>query len=93
VNELVTLTIHLAKVTKDVIEVLVIDILPSYSNRCHGHVQEVRTSALRKMIDSNSVDLFVGFNSGLKRDDGAKAREKKNSDTKDRSFDVVSALP
>jgi hypothetical protein len=33
VNELVTLTIHLAEVTENVIEVLAIDILPSFSNR------------------------------------------------------------
>jgi hypothetical protein len=32
VNELVILTIHLAEVTKDVIEVLAIDILPLFSN-------------------------------------------------------------
>jgi hypothetical protein len=38
VNELVTLTIHLAEVTEDVIEVLAIDILPSFSKRCHSHV-------------------------------------------------------
>jgi hypothetical protein len=38
VNELVTLTIHLAEVMKDVIEVLAIDILPSFSNRRHSHI-------------------------------------------------------
>jgi hypothetical protein len=32
VNELVILIIHLAEVTKDVIEVLAIDILPLFSN-------------------------------------------------------------
>jgi hypothetical protein len=53
----------------------------------------VRTSALGKVTDSNSIDLLIGFNSGLKRDDDSKARERKNSDTKDRSFDVASALP
>jgi hypothetical protein len=37
-NELVTLTIHLIEVTEDVIEVLVIDILPSFSNRRHSHI-------------------------------------------------------
>jgi hypothetical protein len=93
VNELVTLTIHLAKVMEDVIEVFAIDILPSFSNLYHSHVQEVRTSVLGKMTDSNLVDLLVGFNSGFKRDDGSKARQRKNSDTKDRSFDVASALP
>jgi hypothetical protein len=93
VNELVTLTIHLAEVMEDVIEVLAIDILLSFSNRRHSHVQEVMTSTLRKMTDSNSVDLLVGFNSGFKRDDGSKARKRKNSDTEDRSFDVASALP
>jgi hypothetical protein len=93
VNELVILTIHLAEVTKDVIEMLAIDILPPFSNRCHSHVDKIRTSALRKMADSNSVDFLVGFNSGLKRDYGLKTREKKNSDTKDRSFDVASILP
>jgi hypothetical protein len=92
VNELVTLTIHLVEVTEDVIEMLAIDILPSFSNRRHSQVQEVRTSALGKMADRNSVDLLIGFNSGLKRDDGSEAREMKNSDTKDRSFDVASAL-
>jgi hypothetical protein len=44
------------------------------------------------MTDSNSVDLLVGFNSELKRDDGSKARERKNSNTKDCSFDVASTL-
>jgi hypothetical protein len=67
VNELVTFTIHLIEVTEDVIEVLAIDILPSFSNRCHGHVQEIWTSVFRKMADSNSVDLLVGLNSRLKR--------------------------
>jgi hypothetical protein len=38
VNELVILRIHLAKVTKDIIEVLAIDILPSFSNQCNNHV-------------------------------------------------------
>jgi hypothetical protein len=92
VNELVIFTIHLVEVTKDVIEVLAIDILSSFSNQRHSHVQEIRTSALEKMADSNSVDLLVGFNFGLKRDYGSKTKERKNSDTKDRSFDVVSAL-
>jgi hypothetical protein len=66
VNELVILTIHLAEVTEDVIEVLAIDILPPFSKRRHSHVEEIRTYALRKMADSNSVDLLVRFNSGLK---------------------------
>jgi hypothetical protein len=93
VNELVILTIHLAEVTEDVIEVLAIDILPSFSNWCHIHVHKIRTCALRKMADSNSVNLLVGFNSGLKRDYGSKTRERKNSDTKDCSFNVANALP
>jgi hypothetical protein len=45
------------------------------------------------MADSNSVHLLVGFNSGLKRDYGSETRERKNSDTKDHSLDVASALP
>jgi hypothetical protein len=93
VNELAITTIHLAEVTEDVIKMFAIDRLPPFSNRCHSHVQEIRTSALGKMADSNSVDLLVGFNSGLKRDYGSKTRERKNSDTKDRSFDVASTLP
>ena len=92
-NELVTFTICLAEVTKDVIEVLAIDILPSFSNRCLSYVQEIKTSALQKMADSNLVDLLVRFNSRLKQDYGSKTRERKNSDTNDRSFDVVSVLP
>jgi hypothetical protein len=92
VNELVILTIHLAKVTEDVVEVLTIDIWRPFSNRRHSHVEEIMTSALKKMADSNSVDLLVVFNSRLKRDYGSKTREKKNSDTKDRSLDVASAL-
>jgi hypothetical protein len=93
VNELVILIIHLAKVTKDVIEVLAIDILSPFSNWCNNHVLEIKTSILRKMANSNSVDLLVGFNSGLKQDYGSKARERKNNDTKDRCFDVASAPP
>jgi hypothetical protein len=93
VNELVIFTIHLTKVTEDVIEVLAIDILPPFSNRHHNHVHEIRTSALGKMADNNSVDLFVRFNSGFKQDYGSKTRERKNSDTKDHSFDVASSLP
>jgi hypothetical protein len=93
VNELVILTIHLTKVTEDVIEVLAIDILPLFSKRCHNHVEEIRTCALRKMADGNLVDLLIGFNSRLKQDYGSKTRKRKNSDTKDRSFDVASALP
>jgi hypothetical protein len=93
VNELVILTIHLAEITEDVIEMLAIDILPLFSKRRHSHVEEIRTCALRNMIDSNSVDLLIGFNSGLKQDYGSKIRKRKNSDTKDRSFDVESTLP
>jgi hypothetical protein len=93
VNELVIMTIHLVEVTEDVIEVLAIDILPQLSKRRHSHVKEIRTYALRKMADSNSVDLLIGFNSRLKRDYGSKTRKRKNSDTKDRSFDIASALP
>jgi hypothetical protein len=91
VNELIILTIYLAEIMEDVIEVIAIDILPPFSNRRHNHVEEIRTCALKKMADSNSVDLLVGFNSGLKRDYGSKTRKRKNSDTKDRSFNVASA--
>jgi hypothetical protein len=73
--------------------VLTIDIRRPFSNRRHSHVEEIRTSALWKMADSNLVDLLVVFNFGLKRDYGSKTRERKNSDTKDRSLDVASALP
>jgi hypothetical protein len=66
VNELVILTIHLAKVTKDIIEVLSIDILPPFSNRHNNHVQEIMTSALGKMAHNNSVNLLVGFHSRFK---------------------------
>jgi hypothetical protein len=93
VNELVILIIHLAEVIEDVIDVLAIDILPSFSNRRHNHVEEIRTCVLRKMADNNSVDLLVGFNSGLNRDYGSKTTKRKNSDTKDLSLDVASALP
>jgi hypothetical protein len=93
VNELVILTIHLVEVTKGVIEVLAIDILPPFSNRCHSHVEEIRTSVLRKMADSNLVDFLMGFNSELKQDYGSKTKERKNSDTKDCSFDIAGALP
>jgi hypothetical protein len=72
--------------------VLAIDILLPFSKRCHSHVGKIRTCALRKMADSNSVDLLIGFNSGLKRDYRSKTRKRKNSDTKDRSFDVASAF-
>jgi hypothetical protein len=90
VNELVILTIHLPKVTKDVIEVLAIDILPPFSNRSNSHIEEIMISALQKMANSNLVDLLVGLKSGFKQDSGSKTRERKN---KDRSFDVTSALP
>jgi hypothetical protein len=45
---------------------LAIDILPPFSNRCNIHVEEIKTSALGKMDDSNLVNYLVGFNSGLK---------------------------
>jgi hypothetical protein len=45
------------------------------------------------MAHSNSVDLPIGLNSRLKRDYGSKTRERKNSDTKGRSFYVTHALP
>ena len=93
VNELVIMTIHLIEVMEDVIEVLAVDILPSFFNRHHNHVEEIRTCALRKMADNNSVDLLVGFNSRFKQNYGSKTRKKKNNDTKDRFFDVASALP
>jgi hypothetical protein len=49
------------------------------------------------MTDNNSIDLLVGFNSKLKRDYGSKTRKRKNrkrknSDPKDHSLDVASAL-
>jgi hypothetical protein len=56
-------------------------------------LRKIKTSVLRKMVDSNSIHLLIGFNSGLKRDYGSKTKERKNSDTKDHSFDVASALP
>ena len=92
-NELVILTIHLAEVMEDVIEVLATNILLPFSNRCHNHVEEIRTKALKKMANSNLVNLLVGLNSGLKQDYGSKTRERKNSDTKDHSLDVARALP
>jgi hypothetical protein len=91
-NELVILTIHLVEVTEDVIEVLAIDILPPFSNRRHNHVEEIRTSVLRKMADNNLVDLLIGFNFGLKRDDGSKTKERKNNNTNDHFFDAASTL-
>ena len=45
------------------------------------------------MANSNLVDLLVGFNSGLKQDYGSKTKERKNCDTKDRSFDIMCAFP
>ena len=45
------------------------------------------------MADSKSIDLLVRFNSRFKCNYGSKMRERKNSDTKDQSFDVTSALP
>jgi hypothetical protein len=93
VNELVILAIHLAEVTENVVEVLTIDIWRPFSNRRHSHIEKIRTCTLRKMADSNSVYLLVGFNSGFKRDYGSKTRERKNSDTKDRPLDIASALP
>ena len=71
---------------------LAIDILPPFSKRYHNHVEEIKTCALRKMADSNLVDLLIGFNFGLKQDYGSKTRKKKNSDTKDQFFDVASAF-
>jgi hypothetical protein len=93
VNKLVILTIHLAEVTEDVVEVFTIDIWHPFSNRRHSHVEEIMTCALWKMADSNSVYLLVGFNSGFKQDYGSKTRERKNSDTKDCPLDIASALP
>jgi hypothetical protein len=93
VNELVILTIHLTKVSKDIIEVLAIDILPPFSNRRNNHVQEIKTSVVGKMADCNLVDLIVGFNSRLKQDYVSKTRERKNNANKDRSLDVMRALP
>jgi hypothetical protein len=92
VIEFVMPKIHHAKVMEDVIEVLAIHISSPLSNGRNNHVLEIRTSALWKVADSNLVDLLVGFHSGLKRDYGSKTRERKNSDTKDRSFDITCAL-
>ena len=44
------------------------------------------------MVDGNLIDLLIRFNFGLKQDYGSKIRKKKNSDTKDYSLDVASAL-
>jgi hypothetical protein len=92
-NELVIFTIHLAEVTKDVIDVLAIDILPLFSKGRNNHIHKIMTSTLWNMAYSNLVDLPVGFYSELKQDYGSKTRERKNSDTKDRSFNVMHALP
>jgi hypothetical protein len=45
------------------------------------------------MANSNLVDLPVGLNSKLKRDNGSKTKEWKNNDSKDHFFDVISTLP
>ena len=45
------------------------------------------------MIDSDYSRPFVGLNSRPKRDNGSKTKERKNSATKDQSFDVTVALP
>jgi hypothetical protein len=45
------------------------------------------------MVGSNLVDLLVGLNSRSKQDYGSETKERKKSDTKDRSFDVKYALP
>jgi hypothetical protein len=92
VNELVILIIHLAEVTKDVIEVLEIDILPPFFNQRNSHIEKIMTNALRKIIDSNLVDCLVGFNSGLKQVYSFKTKKRKNNDTKDCSFDVTHTL-
>jgi hypothetical protein len=86
------LQIHFAEVTIDVIKVLAIDILPLFSNRYNNHVHKIRTSALKEMLLSNLVDLFIGLNSKFKRDYGSKTRERKNNDTKDYSFADTRAL-
>ena len=64
--EFVIVTIHLIEVTKDVIEVLAIDVLPSFSNRSNSHILEIRRNVLREMADSNLVNLLVGIHFGLK---------------------------
>jgi hypothetical protein len=44
------------------------------------------------MADSNLIDLLVGFHIRLKQNYGSKTKKRKNSDTKDHSFDVTRAL-
>ena len=78
---------------KDVIELLAIDILHLFSNQCNNHIQEIRTSALWKMADSNFIDCLVGFNFRFKWDYSSRTMNGKNNDTKDRSFDVKRTLP
>ena len=66
VTELVILTIHLAEVTKDVIEVLAIHILPRFPIDTTAMLKKSRqTCVLRKMANSNTVDLLVRFNTRL----------------------------
>ena len=45
------------------------------------------------MANGNLIDLLVEFNSRLKQDYGSKTRKRKNSNTKDGSFDIASTLP
>jgi hypothetical protein len=61
VNELVTLIIHLAELTKDVIEVLAIDILPSFSNWLKNQVHEIKQVHLEKWLIVIRVDLLLGW--------------------------------
>jgi hypothetical protein len=56
VNELVILIVHLTEVTINVIELLAIDILPSFSNQGNSHVHEIRTSIFEKMAKINLVE-------------------------------------
>jgi hypothetical protein len=46
VNELVILTIHVTKVAENVINMLTIDILPTFSNGHNNHVYEIKTNAV-----------------------------------------------
>ena len=86
-NELIIFTSH-----QKLIEVLAIDILTLFFNWHNNHVHEIRTSTLRKMTNSNLVDLLVWLNSGHKLDYGSKTRKRMNNDIKECSFDVMRAF-
>jgi hypothetical protein len=62
-NELVTLVIHLSQISKHIIKMFTIHSFSFLSQCMRGHFHEIRTCAIRDVVNCDMVcDIMVGNN-------------------------------